>query len=321
VAVEDLALVKHEELETTVALDNLARRARKGHDEALRAFQHRLEYLFESKVDVTERNNPLEPRNLAACFSACLERLSLDIRARLIVLKLFERVVMDEAGAMVDEANQVLADAGVLPDTENRARAPGPPGRRGRRGCRHLRLGRFGGPGTIPRRRRCALGGEGPAAAPPADNAMFGLLQELLTTLRGLGPAGGAPASAGSAPTGAGAPVAGGGAAPTSGMAIMHNGVAHLNGAPLTADAPVQAVSSQDLFGLLTRLQRLEHALEGGADAQDRSVKDELSDLLESENSEAIHALDQADDDVINLVAMLFASSSTTRACPRKSRR
>ncbi|HBY50505.1 MAG TPA: DUF1631 domain-containing protein, partial [Alcanivorax sp.] len=92
----------------------------------------------------------------------------------------------------------------------------------------------------------------------------------------------------------------------TSGMAIMHNGVAHLNGAPLTADAPVQAVSSQDLFGLLTRLQRLEHALEGGADAQDRSVKDELSDLLESENSEAIHALDQADDDVINLVAMLF---------------
>ncbi|HBL87714.1 MAG TPA: DUF1631 domain-containing protein, partial [Alcanivorax sp.] len=126
VAVEDLALVKHEELETTVALDNLARRARKGHDEALRAFQHRLEYLFESKVDVTERNNPLEPRNLAACFSACLERLSLDIRARLIVLKLFERVVMDEAGAMVDEANQVLADAGVLPDMKT---VPVPRGR------------------------------------------------------------------------------------------------------------------------------------------------------------------------------------------------
>ncbi len=72
VAVEDLALVKHEELETTVALDNLARRARKGHDEGLRAFEHRLEYLFESKVEFTERNNPLEPRNLSACFSPCL---------------------------------------------------------------------------------------------------------------------------------------------------------------------------------------------------------------------------------------------------------
>ncbi len=306
VAVEDLALVKHEELETTVALDNLARRARKGHDEALRAFQHRLEYLFESKVDVTESNNPLEPRNLAACFSACLERLSLDIRARLIVLKLFERVVMDEAGAMVDEANQLLADAGVLPDMKT---VPVPRGRP---------AGGGGGGGSAgaaqPLEDPRATGGS-PAAdvpsGPPADNAMFGLLQELLTTLRGLGPADGAPgpaSAAPAAPAAAGTPVGGGGPALTSGMAIMHNGVAHLNGAPLTADAPVQAVSSQDLFGLLTRLQRLEHALEGGggAESPDRSVKDELSELLESENSEAIHALDQADDDVINLVAMLF---------------
>jgi hypothetical protein len=308
VAVEDLALVKHEELETTVALDNLARRARKNHDEALRAFQHRLEYLFESKVDITERNNPLEPRNLAACFSACLERLSLDIRARLIVLKLFERVVMDETGAMVQEANQVLADAGVLPDMKT---VPVPRGRPAGGGG-----GGTGAPGSDAAgsadESRTAGGvpsaGHAQAGAPPADNAMFGLLQELLTTLRGLGPAGGAPASGSSAPTApTGTPGVDAGPALTSGMAIMHNGVAHLNGAPLTADAPVQAVSSQDLFGLLTRLQRLEHALEGGgAESPDRSVKDELSELLESENSEAIHALDQADDDVINLVAMLF---------------
>lgn len=306
VAVEDLALVKHEELETTVALDNIARRARKGHDDALRAFQHRLEYLFESKVDVTERNNPLEPRNLAACFSSCLERLSLDIRARLIVLKLFERVVMDEAGAMINESNRVLADAGVLPEMKT---VPVPRGRPAGEGGGGAGASAASGSSEEPRTAGGSpSAGDAPAAAPPADNAMFGLLQELLTTLRGLGPASGAPASGSSAPaapSGAGAPVAGGGAAPTSGMAIMHNGVAHLNGAPLTADAPVQAVSSHDLFGLLTRLQRLEHALEG-AEAPDRSVKDELSELLESENSEAIHALEQADDDVINLVAMLF---------------
>jgi len=309
VAVEDLALVKHEELETTVALDNLARRARKGHDDALHAFRHRLEYLFESKIDVTERNNPLEPRNLAACFSACLERLSLDIRARLIVLKLFERVVMDETGAMVDEANQLLADAGVLPDMKN------VPVSRGR----SSEGGGGGAPaGGVPSSASSAssatpagAGGasqsSGEAAGAPADNAMFGLLQELLTTLRGLGPAAPGGPAAGAAVGGPVTGATGDAPVPTSGMAVMHNGVAHFNGAPLTAEAPVQAVSSQDLFGLLTRLQRLEHALEGGgADSPERSVKDELSDLLESENSEAIHALDQADDDVINLVAMLF---------------
>ncbi len=306
VAVEDLALVKHEELETTVALDNLARRARKGHDDALRAFQHRLEYLFESKVEVTDKNNPLEPRNLAACFSTCLERLSLDIRARLIVLKLFERVVMDEAGAMVEDANRILADAGVLPEMKTvpvpRGRPAG--GSDGDRGGRASGSADPRGPAESPA--GAAPTGAAPSGGAPVDNAMFGLLQELLTTLRGMGPAGAAPAGAPSTgATGTAAPGAHGGDAPppTSGMAVMHNGVAHLNGAPLTADAPVQAVSSHDLFGLLTRLQRLEHALEG---APDRSVKEELSELLESENSEAIHALEQADDDVINLVAMLF---------------
>src|SRR5699024_1325129 len=65
---------------------------------------------------ITEKNCPLEPRNLAECFAGCLERLDLDIRARLIVLKLFERVVMDEAAGLADDANRILADAGVLPD-------------------------------------------------------------------------------------------------------------------------------------------------------------------------------------------------------------
>ena len=35
-------------------------------------------------------------------------------------------------------------------------------------------------------------------------------------------------------------------------------------------------------------------------------MREELSDLLDSEHGEAIHALEQADDDVINLVSMLF---------------
>jgi len=301
-AVEDLALVKHEELETTVALDNLARRARKGHDEALRAFQHRLEYLFESKVEVSEKNNPMEPRNLAACFSVCLERLSLDIRARLIVLKLFERVVMDEAGTLVNEANQILADAGVLSDMKT---VPVPRTRPVGGGAAHG--GHAGQPAGGDAIADDKAAGQASGGA-PADNAMFGLLQELLTTLRGLGPAGGPVNGAAVSEAGAVGTSAPGAEVPpvTAGMAVMHNGVAHLNGAPLTADAPVQSVSSNDLFGLLTRLQRLEHALENGAPTPERSVKDELSELLESENSDAIHALEQADDDVINLVAMLF---------------
>ena len=285
VDVENLSLVQHDELEISVALDNLGRRARGGCEEALGAFRHRLEYLFEGQRRITEKNNPLEPRNLAACFAEGLERLALDIRARLIVLKLFERVVMDEACALVGESNRLLADAGVLPamkeaplPTGGRAPSSGAPAAR-RRGPA------AGEPASAP-----TAGGTGPA---PGNDQMFGLLQELLTTLRGFG-ASGAPVAAPPAVT-----------PPASGMAVLHNGQPYFNGAPLAGDARVEAVSSQDLFALLTRLQRLEQALEGPALAE-RNLKEELSDLLDSEHGEAIHALEQADDDVINLVSMLF---------------
>ncbi|MBF5056190.1 hypothetical protein Y5W_01484 [Alcanivorax sp. 521-1] len=281
---ENLSLVKHDELEISVALDNLARRSRRGCDEALGVFRHRLEYLFEGQHPITDKTNPLEPRNLAACFAGCLERLQLDIRARLIVLKLFERVVMDETGALVTEANQILADAGVLPDLKSV-----PVGRPRVTGTRSSSV-----EGASPAGESRPVEGGMPQGA--GNDQMFGLLQELLTTLRGLG---------GAVPAGpaAGAPPAG--PAPSSGMAVMHNGVPYMDGAPLAADARVESLSSRDLFGMLTRLQRLEQALEGPEHGE-RNVREELSDLLDSEHGEAIHALEQADDDVINLVSMLF---------------
>ncbi|GAA5110811.1 DUF1631 domain-containing protein [Alloalcanivorax gelatiniphagus] len=289
VDVENLSLVQHDELEISVALDNLGRRARNGCEDALGAFRHRVEYLFEGQRRITEKNNPLEPRNLAVCFAAGLERLSLDIRARLIVIKLFERVVMDEACALVTESNRLMADAGVLPTMKS---APLPTGTRPAPSGAGGRTPAQGQPGADT---STAAPGSAAGGAPAGDDQMFGLLQELLTTLRGLGPVPGAPAGI-SAP--AGPP-------PASGMAVLQNGVAYFNGAPLAGDAHVEAVSSQDLFGLLTRLQRLEQALEG-APPVDRDLKGELSELLDGEHGEAIHALEQADDDVINLVSMLF---------------
>lgn len=306
VDVDSLSLVKDDELETQVALDNLARRARSSCEEGMRAFRHRLEYLLEGRRSVSEANNPLDPRRLAACFADCLERLSLDIRTRLIVLKLFERVVMDEVANLVAFANRILADAGVLPDMVSAPVAPArAPGGGYRGGVSAAGLAQSGGGADS--------GNEGSAG----NGQMFGLLQELLTTLRG-----GATPAAGAAPTSRPpAPalppgVMSGGASGVSAadigaasMAVMHQGVPYVNGAPVR-DRPVEALSSGDLFGLLTRLQRLENALESGDEAQlqvDRSVKNELSELLESEHgAEALHALEQVDDDVINLVSMLF---------------
>ena len=293
VDVESLSLVKHDELEISVALDNLARRARQGCEDALDVFRHRLEYLFEGQRPITDKTNPLEPRNLAACFAGCLERLQLDIRARLIVLKLYERVVMDEACALVAESNQTLADAGVLPDLKS------VPVGRPRTSVSRSATSRDKDASPVNRGAEPAPGG----AADGGTDQVFGVLQELLSTLRGLG--GGAPSAGGPS---AGGPTAGDTATapmPSSGVAVMYNGVPYMNGAPLAADAQVESVSTGDLFGMLTRLQRLEQALEGPSQGE-RNVREELGELLDSEHGEAIHALEQADDDVINLVSMLF---------------
>jgi len=268
---DSLTLVNEEELETSVALDNMARRARNGCAEQLKVLCHRLEYLFESKAEITERNNPLEPRQLVDAFNQGLEKLSLDIKARLIILKLFEREVMAETGYMVSEANKVLVDAGVLPDMKS---APIAPARK-------------------PGNRSLAGSQASPTSSAGGNDQMFGLLQELLVTMRGM-QGGGAPAT-GSVP----------GADMSAAMAVMQNGVPYLNGAPVANAASVHQVSSDDLMGVLNRLQRVERSL-SEKDGERANLKEDLSELLDSEHGEAIHALDQADDDVINLVSLLF---------------
>lgn len=274
VDLDSLSLVNEDELEASVALDNMARRARNGCDEQLRALNHRMEYLLEGKVELGESSNPLEPRQLVSAFSEGLDKLSLDIKARLIILKLFEREVMAETGFLVSEANAVLIQAGVLPDMKT---APIPPVRK---------------PGSRTLQPQDSSPSQASGASPVQGNdQMFGLLQELLITMRGI-----------QGHTGGATQVAGQGEAP---MAVMHNGVPYINGVPVENQTEVRPVSSDDLLGMLNRLQRVERSL-SDAEGEKASLKGDLSELLDSEHGQAIHALDQADDDVINLVSMLF---------------
>ena len=294
--IDSLALVNEDEVETGVAIDNMARKARGGCDEQLRIFNHRLEYLFEGRHEFGERRNPLEPRQVAECFRLCVDKLDLDIRSTLIVLKLFERMVLAEIGSVVSEANQCLIDAGILPEIKAPPIRPvrGPAGRAYAPAAAHGAAG----PAT-----------EGEAAT--EQNQMFGLLQELLSTLR---PTGGAPHFAASAEAGHSAaampPVIPASLQGPGNIAVMHNNVPVVNGVPLAPGTQVAPVDSTDLVHLLNRLQRLESSLEAREQAavpEEIDVRAELASLLETEHgSDSVHALEQADDDVINLVSMLF---------------
>lgn len=281
-----LSLVQEDQMEVDLAINTMARRIRMASDSQLRAFNHRLEYLSEGKREFTERNSPLDPAQVVAAFRQEAEKLDVDIRTRLIMFKLFERLVLSELGYVITEANQVLVDSGVLADMTT------PPIKASRQPGQSPRPATQGAPASVNPVESLLGGAGGTAADPTALYAMFG---ELMDAVRML-----SVRAAGSAPA-------------PSNMAVMQGGVAYVNGAPVADASQVRQVSSDDLVGMLNRLQRVETSLEEmehGHDTQrpeDMDVRVELSSLLGAEGGdEAVHALDQADDAVINLVSMLF---------------
>src|SRR5699024_1238048 len=221
---ESLALVNDEDVETDVAISNMARRVRHSCEEQLRIFNHRLEYLFEGRKELGEERNPLEPQVIAACFEESLQRLELDIGTKLIVLKLFERLVLTELGYIVTEANQELIDAGTLPDL---TAVPIAAVRKPHETYR---------PSTGP---------ESAAAFHVVSTAqMFNMLQDLLSALHSV------------------ANTQQGGLATNDGVAVMQGNTPMLHGAPIAPDTPIKTISSDELVQVLGRLQQVENTLE-----------------------------------------------------------
>ena len=62
-----------------------------------------------------EQHNPLGPTVLCKCFLAAGRHLGVDIKVKLIILKLFDRYVLSGTGQLYAQANQLLIATGVLP--------------------------------------------------------------------------------------------------------------------------------------------------------------------------------------------------------------
>jgi len=62
-----------------------------------------------------EQHNPLGPTMLCECFLGAGRHLGVDIEVKLILLKLFDRYVLNGAGQLYAQANQLLSATGVLP--------------------------------------------------------------------------------------------------------------------------------------------------------------------------------------------------------------
>src|SRR5690606_28671715 len=165
---ETLDLVQNDELEERVAIDSMVSRATSQQGRELQHLTLRIDCLMRP-VPVTDASNPLGPRVLCQTFGASCQELTVEIRAKLVLLKLFDIFTLSGLQELYQAANALLVEQGVMPDLKAAAKPMRPARPQGAPGL-----------GGVQR-------SAGMAAAPatPADEAeVFGALRELLAEQR-----------------------------------------------------------------------------------------------------------------------------------------
>lgn len=121
-SMDDLTLVEHEELERQVAVEAMAAKALEASADTVQQISLRFSALVPAKVYVS--NNPVGPEALCKAFAAEVDPLDIDIKAQLVLLKLFDRHVLIHCAKVMTILNQVLIEHNVLPSlTHSRQKA------------------------------------------------------------------------------------------------------------------------------------------------------------------------------------------------------
>ncbi|MHC8390199.1 DUF1631 domain-containing protein [Pseudomonas sp. MDT2-39-1] len=248
----DAGAAPNDDLERRVAVEAMVSKVRNRDGFALDQLTARLSALLGNALD--DQHNPLGPARLCEYFLQAWRNLGVEIKVKLIILKLFDRYVLSSADQLYAEANQLLIATGVLPDLK-----------------------------PAPARRATDQAAASAHAEPieagihtPIDDGVqevFAALQELLLHVRGS-------------------------VAPT-----------------LEASAQTQPISTRDLLRLLSHLQQYVPAL---ATQDDFDLRNQLEQLLTrvSVKSGKSRVVGVADEDVINLIAMLFECILDDRNLP-----
>lgn len=244
---DKLALVPNDELERTVALDAMVAKVLSRDSFALGQLTTRLNVLLTRRLD--DSSNPLGPVMLCDYFLQAGRSLGVEIKVKLIILKLFEKYVLTDTDQLYAEANQLLIAAGILPELK-----AAPARRAADRSS------------DRPRAAESETRAEAPAKAAQREEGVqevFGALQDLLHDLRG-------------------------------------------SMAP-KMEPPSEAlpISTSDLMRLLSHLQQY---VPQQPPQDDYDLRYQLEQLLTrvSVKSGKFRVVGVIDEDVINLIAMLF---------------
>lgn len=108
---EDLSLVREDDVELDVAAKSMTSRAHATTNKLLYEFHSRIESLYTNSIG--QENNPLDPGSLTKLFINSSEDIDIEIKARIILLKQYERFVINRLPEIYLSANKLLEELGV----------------------------------------------------------------------------------------------------------------------------------------------------------------------------------------------------------------
>ena len=117
---ESLSLVDDDDLEEQVAVDNMIQRIRNRYSDQVELLRQRVAEMLRTP-DLASSRNPLGPEVVCHGLAEACSSLSIDIRSRLVIYKLFDKLLINQLDNLYAEANQHLSDEGILPNLKNPA--------------------------------------------------------------------------------------------------------------------------------------------------------------------------------------------------------
>ena len=263
-SLDDLSLVQNDALEEMVAVEGMVNKANEQFAEAIQHLTLRIDHLVPIKV--YQKNNPLGVDVICNAFNDAAKSLNIDVKAKLVLFKLFDNMVMTKLGNLFQSLNQLLIEANILPSLKSGARTKRPttPAPQDHYGAGISAA--FNGETPVANGQISNSGG---LHMPIAGAGYDEQTNQVLHTLRGLL-----------------------GARQSAGVAVPGLG---------------DEIATPDLVKILSLAQQqntFTQAPVGNASTH-INVRELLQDLLRK-NEQKNQTINQVDDDVINLVSMMF---------------
>ncbi|MGC8121289.1 DUF1631 domain-containing protein [Marinobacter sp. VGCF2001] len=251
---DSLSLVGNDDLEEQVAFNAMATKAKAHFQGPLLQLQARFSEIYPGATE-DEPVNPMAPEHLCSAFTEAIQALDIQIRERLILLKQFDRYVISNLGMLLDEANRILIQAGIIPNFRYHGKKD--PGQK-----------------TAAAGESSSEDSQKVAASydqRPEDTALFDQIRQMLSVQR----------------ANAGMP-------------------------PRSADPSLEVIGGRELADLLNAIPLQQHGMEAGdlstGEPLTVDLRQVVQQLLAKKDTPDGRqpALNEVDEDLINLVSMLF---------------